>query len=551
MEEIELEGLGANGQDNSDSQSDLEATTARIPPSIVELDNLLDENGYGTFHIFLVLICGWVLASDSIEVTGVSYVIPVLDNCTNKDLPPDLYPTKLQSGALNAIIFVGIIFGSYFWGGLADIFGRKFILIISLTVNGAFGLASAFSPNFVAFMIFRFCSGFGVGGSVPVVFSYFSEFYSKRYTNVFIIALASFWTVGRLYASVFAWIVIPRSIDIGQYKNISWRVFLILCTVPCFTSALVLLVLPESPGFLFSKNKDEKALKVVRRIRKCQIPIIRSKNSEITIESSDEDENNDSDKTTLIKESDHNIQVNTTPSLKTKIIQKAKIIVSATVELFKPPYLRPNLVMIVVFFTLSFGYYGLTLWFPEYFKYIEYGLNDTCVASSNDSLKDNRIYLDSLYASAATVPGIVAGLLLIRVVGSKILLVTSMVLSALSTFAIWGVPKTSENVVILSCVFTGVSTTGWIALDVIVPELIPSHLRSTAFGLQSAIGRIGSIIGILIFGRLITVSPFLPILIVASLLTVGGISILAAPGQKDRKLPITLFIQYLIKKTRH
>jgi VNT family MFS transporter (synaptic vesicle glycoprotein 2) len=205
------------------------------------------------------VVCGWALASDSIEVTGVSYVIPVLDNCTNKDLPPDLYPTKLQSGALNAIIFVGIIFGSYFWGGLADIFGRKFILIISLTVNGAFGLASAFSPNFVAFMIFRFCSGFGVGGSVPVVFSYFSEFYSKRYTNVFIIALASFWTVGRLYASVFAWIVIPRSIDIGQYKNISWRVFLILCTVPCFTSALVLLVLPESPGFLFSVSSIELA----------------------------------------------------------------------------------------------------------------------------------------------------------------------------------------------------------------------------------------------------------------------------------------------------
>jgi MFS family permease len=211
------------------------------------------------------------------------------------------------------------------------------------------------------------------------------------------------------------------------------------------------------------------------------------------------------------------------------------------------------LVLLIVVFTLSFGFYGLLLWLPEYFKYIEFGLvNKTgCDESVNISYKESQIYIDRLYISVAALPGFLVSLLVIKIIGSKLLLFTALILSALSTFTIWGVPKTSDNIVILSCVFTGVSTVAWNAYNIIAVELFPSHLRSTAFGLQSAIGRIGSIIGALIFGRLITVSPFLPILIVASLLTVGGISVLAAPGQRDRKLPITLFIQYLIKKTRH
>lgn len=47
------------------------------------------------------------------------------------------------------------------WGGLADVIGRKTCLLLSLTVNGIFGLASGLSPNFATFMLFRFGSGVG------------------------------------------------------------------------------------------------------------------------------------------------------------------------------------------------------------------------------------------------------------------------------------------------------------------------------------------------------------------------------------------------------
>lgn len=53
----------------------------------------------------------------------------------------------------------GLLIGSYLWGSLADVFGRKVILLLAMLLNGVFGLASAFSPNFFFFFFFRIFSG--------------------------------------------------------------------------------------------------------------------------------------------------------------------------------------------------------------------------------------------------------------------------------------------------------------------------------------------------------------------------------------------------------
>ena len=73
----------------------------------------------------------------------------------------DIQLDKTQEGLLDAIIFLGMMVGGYLWGSLSDLIGRRSCLITSLTVNGIFGLASAFSPNYTTFLLFRFLSGVG------------------------------------------------------------------------------------------------------------------------------------------------------------------------------------------------------------------------------------------------------------------------------------------------------------------------------------------------------------------------------------------------------
>ena len=62
------------------------------------------------------------------------------------------------------------------WGSLGDSIGRRNILISAMLVNAAAGAVSSLSQSYAIFLVLRFISGLGVGGSIPVVWSYFAEF---------------------------------------------------------------------------------------------------------------------------------------------------------------------------------------------------------------------------------------------------------------------------------------------------------------------------------------------------------------------------------------
>ena len=94
-----------------------------------------------------------------------------------------------------------------------------------------------------------------VGGSLPVAFSYFCEFFTKKNRGAFVIILASFWITGSVFAALVAWAVIPNLPPqgyIGSVQLRSWRVYVMLCTIPCLTAAIALLFMPETPYFLYS-----------------------------------------------------------------------------------------------------------------------------------------------------------------------------------------------------------------------------------------------------------------------------------------------------------
>ena len=51
--------------------------------------------------------------------------------------------------------------GGYLWGYLADLRGRKRVLMVSLSVNGVFGALASLAPWFWLFLLMRFISGVG------------------------------------------------------------------------------------------------------------------------------------------------------------------------------------------------------------------------------------------------------------------------------------------------------------------------------------------------------------------------------------------------------
>lgn len=61
-----------------------------------EIDEALDRVGLGFFHVILIIVTGWALASDSVEVLCIGFVSPQLSDIrTNPDLA--LKPTSVRT----------------------------------------------------------------------------------------------------------------------------------------------------------------------------------------------------------------------------------------------------------------------------------------------------------------------------------------------------------------------------------------------------------------------------------------------------------------------
>lgn len=80
--------------------------------------------------------------------------------------------------------------------------------------------------------------------------------------------MAAFWTFGNLFVAGLAWLIIPANIGFTTtlFTYNSWRIFLMVCSIPSFIVAFLLFYLPESPKFLLSKGKQDKALAIFRGI---------------------------------------------------------------------------------------------------------------------------------------------------------------------------------------------------------------------------------------------------------------------------------------------
>ncbi|KAJ8249296.1 hypothetical protein GJAV_G00233280 [Gymnothorax javanicus] len=490
-------------------------------------EEAVEAAGFGLFHGLLLVVCGWANASDAVEILCVSFLLPTA-RC-------DLQLSSADMGLLTASIFLGMMVGGYVWGYLADQRGRKKVLVISLTVNGVFGALASLAPWFWLFLLLRFISGIGVGGSIPVIFSYFSEFQPCRKRGAMISALATFWMAGNILAAGLAWLVIPSTslgFMLGSLDFQSWRLFVVLCSIPSLSSALIFhLAMPESPKFLMEAGEETEALKVFQIMynRNHQSGSRSFQIEGLAIKPASERE----------KAGGHR---SSGSRRLTRLLQKGLLPIR---RLFTKPLTTRSIVLVVIFFCISFGYYGLWMWFPELFKRAAEGGSpcaNTSLPSGSQSTENpscdpvkTSVYMEGFVTAASNLPGNIFTILLMDHIGGKILLSCSLLLSSISVFFIWAV-KTEMQCLLMSCLFSGVSVICWNALDVVSTELYPTQLRSSALGFFAGVSRIGAIMGNLVFGQLVDSHCAVPVLLVSALLLTGGLTAVRLPHTKQTAL---------------
>ncbi|KUP42311.1 sugar porter family MFS transporter [Bacillus halotolerans] len=171
--------------------------------------------------------------------------------------------TPVTEGLVTSMLLLGAAFGALLCGKLADRYGRrKMILNLSFLFFLA-SLGTAFAPNVLTMVIFRFLLGLAVGGASSMVPAFLAEMapYEKRGRMVTQNELMI--VGGQFLAYVFNAILGVAMADTGHV----WRYMLVLCAIPALLLFASMLMVPESPRWLTAKGKKSEALSVLKLIR--------------------------------------------------------------------------------------------------------------------------------------------------------------------------------------------------------------------------------------------------------------------------------------------
>ncbi|NOU94226.1 MFS transporter [Paenibacillus sp. LMG 31456] len=151
-------------------------------------------------------------------------------------------------------------------------------------------------------------------------------------------------------------------------------------------------------------------------------------------------------------------------------------------------YRKSTITLWILWFTVVFSYYGMFLWLP------------TVMVLKGFTLVKSFQYV--LIMTLAQLPGYFTAAYFIEKFGRKFVLVTYLLLTALS--AIWFGNAETVGMLIASGISLSFFNLGaWGAMYAYTPELYPTAVRSTGVGLSASFGRLGGVIGPYLVGMLV------------------------------------------------
>ncbi|KAF6365326.1 solute carrier family 22 member 2 [Rhinolophus ferrumequinum] len=149
---------------------------------------------------------------------------------------------------------VGFFVGSVSIGYIADRFGRKLCLLVTILINATSGVLMAISPTYTWMLIFRLIQGLVSKASWLIGYILITEFVGLSYRRTVGIFYQVAFTVGLLVLAGVAY-ALPH-----------WRWLQFTVTLPNFCFLLYYWCIPESPRWLISQNKNAKAMTVIKHI---------------------------------------------------------------------------------------------------------------------------------------------------------------------------------------------------------------------------------------------------------------------------------------------
>lgn len=426
------------------------------------------------FHRRLLLIGGLGYMFDGLDSSSLAFLLPVVSKLWQL--------TSAQTGLVASSTYIGYFFGAFLSGVLADVIGRRRIMMSALAIYCAASMASATAHDWHTFFALRMLAGFGSGAETVVIAPFLAEFVPRRYRGMFCGALVGFMSFGYLSSSILGYTVVRNFAD-------GWRYLAVLTSLPVVMLLWWRRTLPESPRWLESRGRSAEAGSIVR-----------------AIESRYEQEG-------------IALSPPRSPGAIPAAAQGGGSALQNVLTLFSRRLVGTTAVSWLMWFSVAFAYYSFFSWIPSLL--VKEGL----------TLTKSFGYSIAIYG--AQIPGYFSAAWLNERIGRKGVVASYMTLGGLAAIAL-AFSHTGAQITVAGVCLSFFMNGAFAGVYAYTPEVFPTAVRTTGTGSSSSFGRIGSVSAPILVGLVYPAFGFFGVFAMTTTVLLAGACVVFFLGIETR-----------------
>jgi len=443
-------------------------------PKVDIVESILSRIGTGKYQYLCFFILGIGILADAAEVIAMSILNYVFTEVVWFRSLDDLQ-------LMGVCIFISVSAGNLCSGFLSDKYGRKKTFTCSTLAIFCSGILSVFASSFTSFIISRVIFGFFAGILYPVSACFIAEINEKTARAKYWLLNNLWWVIGELFG-----IGVGHALEVDKKGNNTWKPMIIWTCIPAFIAAVVCWNwLLETPRFALLNNPDQ-GIQILDKMHEC------NKKAKLHLTSQEVRELEDwSDKRRRVK-------------------GKAPI-----KELFTSENLRNTICLIIVWFSLTLGYYGVMYMIP---------LASAALKLESSPQETGIHYWDLLIPTFFELPALLVVNLVIenKRFGRRNTMIFSLLFASLS--CLLGHIVSSQFVVFMS-ISRFFLQAAFCIVYLLTAELFKTSCRGTAIGFIAGVSRVGGYImpwmGIALYEK----DPTLPFVVFSLFLLVAAVAL--------------------------